>query len=122
MSVETSFEIRATRIKSALEDDESFYWFYVSLHLEQKADADMSLSQLELVEYHLLDGSFPDPDIRISNPRNGFEYRFWLYGFIRASADLVTKSGRVFRLPSTKLQWDFTADELKRNGKRELSW
>ncbi len=80
------------------------------------------LSDLALVEYHLLDDTFPDPDVRVANPANGFEYKFWTYGFIKVSAHIVTRSGEVIPLPPTPLSWDVTPNEIKLNGKSELSW
>ena len=117
-----SFTIKATRLKSALSDDKTFYWFYVSLHLEQNARADVSLDQIAMVEYHLLHDSFPKKNIRITDPRNGFEYRFWLYGFIEVSAEVVLKIGDIVRLPATKLSWAVEVNEVNLNGKKELSW
>src|ERR1051325_6114949 len=117
-----SFQIRATRLKAQLDPSESFYWFYVSIHLEQPGGAEFSSSGLELVEYHLLDSTIPNPNVRITNPRNGFEYCLWLYGFIRASADLITSDGVVLKLPPTELEWSAAEDEIKKNGNTELSW
>ncbi len=117
-----NFEIKAERIKSALSEDKSFYWFYVSLHIEQKGTQPFTLADIELVEYHLLDRSFPEPNKRITNPNRGFEYRFWLFGFIEVSADVVLRSARIVRLPATPISWDVTKDEIEKNGVEELTW
>jgi len=121
-SANSSFRIKVDRIKSALDDSKEFYWFYVRLHLLERNGGELDLGDVELVEYHLLDKTFRKPHIRIKDPRNGFEYRFWLWGFIEVSADVITKSGSVYSLSPVKLEWDYTPDELERNGKAELSW
>jgi len=117
-----SFRIVATRIKADLSDDKTFYWFYISLHLEQVEGASMSLSDIDIVEYQLLHSSFPNPNVRITTRTNGFEYKLWCYGFFRASADVVTKDGEVLPLPATNLSWEVEKEEMEANGKDELSW
>src|SRR5262245_57735797 len=117
-----SFYIRATRIKAELDSSKEFFWFYVSVHLGQLPGATISLSDLDLVEYHLLDSSIPNPNVRVTSSTNGFEYRLWLYGFIRISADLITKDGQLLQLPPVEISWDATPAEKQLNGENELSW
>ncbi|MDR3460305.1 MAG: hypothetical protein P4N60_22985 [Verrucomicrobiae bacterium] len=118
-----AFKIKATRIKAADSDDGEFFWFYISLHLEKDGVSQTAWEDIVLVEYHLLDTSFPEPNVRIrKGPANGFEYRFWLYGFIKVSADLVTRQGEIIKLPATPISWPVTQEEIAKNGKRELSW
>lgn len=118
------FFIKSTRKKASLSDDKTFYWFYVSIHLESVPGASIGLSDVALVEYHMEDPTFDksNRNKRVTNPTEGFEYRLWLYGFIKVSADIITKSGELIKLPSTKLIWAFTAEEEHLNGREELSW
>jgi hypothetical protein len=118
------FLIKATRIKASLDDDKTFYWFYVGIHLEDLPGAQVSLNDVALVEYHMEDPSFlsKDKNKRVSSPANKFEYRIWLYGFIKVSADIITKRGDLIKLPTTKLSWAFTEEEESLNGRDELSW
>jgi hypothetical protein len=116
------FLIKARRKKVSVSDDESFYWFYVGIYLEPLPGASVALGDLALVEYHMEDPSFESKNKRVTNPGEGFEYRLWLYGFIKVSADVITKTGDIIRLPTTKLNWAFTADEEALNGREELSW
>ena len=113
--------ITATRLKDSLSDDKSFFWFYIGIELQRTAD-DIPFSGIALVEYHLLHESFPNPDVRVTNPANGFQYKLWTYGFFRVSADIITKDGKLLRLPATRLSGPVTPAEIKANGKRELSW
>ena len=118
------FLIKAKRIKVSLDKDESFYWFYVGIYLEPLPGALIALREIALVEYHMEDSSFEpaNRNKRVSDPTDGFEYRLWLYGFIKASADIITKKGELVKLPSTKLTWAFTPQEERLNGRDELSW
>jgi hypothetical protein len=116
-----SLTIKATRLKAEFDKDEEFYWFYVSIHLEED-ELPPRLKEIALVEYHLLDETIDNGDKRVTTPSDGFAYRIWLYGFIKASADIITKDGERFTLPATKLAWAVTPAEIKANGKRELSW
>ena len=117
-----SLNIKATRLKAELSDDESFYWFYVSIHLEEAGDLPPFLKDIALVEYHLLDETIENGDVRATNPSKGFAYRVWLYGFIKASADVITKGGEKVTIPPTRLEWAVTDAEVALNGKDELSW
>ena len=116
-----SLTIKATRLKAEFDKDEEFYWFYVSIHLEED-DLPPRLKDIALVEYHLLDETIEDSDKRVTRPVDGFAYRIWLYGFIKASADIITKEGEKITLPETKLEWAVTPAEMEANGKRELTW
>ena len=102
--------------------DESFYWFYVRIHLEEGGDLPPLLKDIALVEYHLLDKTIENGDVRVTNSAKGFAYRVWLYGFIKASADVITKEGEKVTVPPTRLEWEVTAAEIALNGKYELSW
>ena len=114
-------KIVATRLKAELEDDGSFYWFYVSIHLE-RTSADVPFENIALVEYHLLHKSIPNPDVRVTNAASAFEHKLWLYGFIAVSADIITKAGKLIKIPRTEITWDVTESETKLNGRSELSW
>ena len=118
----SSFEIKSERIKSSLDDNQKFYWFYIRLFLKQKDKARLSHEDLKVIEYHLLDKSFPEPNIRIIDSKHQFEYKFWLYGFIKVSATVIMKTGEILTLPPTNIEWQVTKDEIDLNGTRELSW
>lgn len=121
--IRESFRIVARRVKSALDNDGDYYWFYIAIGLEPTDHCQVQLTAIELVEYHFLHESFSRmPNARVRNMKTGFEYRMWVYGFFRASADVVTQDGHVVRLPATKLAWDVTQAEIDKNGKEELSW
>jgi hypothetical protein len=124
LQANNSFEIVARKIKSEEDDDGGdFFWFYVGLHLDRKRNATISFDEIKVVEYQKLDESFEDdPFARAGNAESGFEHRFWLYGFIEASADLVMKNGQILRLKRTRLKWDVTAQEKEKNGAGEFRW
>lgn len=114
-------QITAQKLKSSLSDDRTFYWFYIGIQLERTA-SDLSFDEIALVEYHLLHSTFPNPDIRVANAANGFQYKIWMYGFIKVSADIITKDGRLIKVSATPLSWPVSDEEIAKNGKSELSW
>jgi hypothetical protein len=118
------FLIKATRKSASLSEDQKFYWFYVGIYLEPLPGATVSLKDVALVEYHLEDPSINPSrrNKRVTDATDGFEYRLWLYGFIKVSADVITKSGEIVRLPTTMMSWAYTLEEETKNGREELSW
>ncbi len=117
---EGDFSLKVERLKATKEGN--LVYFYIRVALEEPRDTKkyFSLDDVILVKYTLHE-TFPERE-RVGGSRsNNFEIKFWTYGFFEIKVEVFLKHGKKESFKH-KLEWSVTPEEMKTNGKEELSW